>query len=1153
MSIPALRGPGLVIAIAALTLASAGGRSAGAEPVAFPSLDRMKEATRLLVEGGPGLSPRNMKDVQLDRLLRKAAPSQLRVLVVGCDFSDSLMWGRDRSAFVGWPEGRRIAQRIPGTDIPMFTAHDSTYFDLQMSRVNEYFRSVSFDRFRLQWDVYGSIVNLPRPMGWYGDPDSSDVRTVAMAQEVIDAVDAEIDFGAYDTLVLIHAGAGSETDILGDSPQQIPSNYLDRRDFSRASEAGLLAQPQLLSGEGPVEHVLILPEAESQDPFPEAGLSGFFDVLGVYCFEFGLRLGMLSLTDFTPEGRPDSQGIGNFGLMGFGLFTGLSIVPSAPSAINRYLMGWVDAVEVRADADLRLRAMGPTVADGDTLLIKVPINDREYWLLEYRLQDPNGDLFYTFADSNGDRVPDYWDADSSLGNGRPTSSYDPATDWWESTLNSEWDYFMSENPARSDDRCMRAGGSGVYIYHIDERVIENSILSGVNTINADPDHKGVDVEEADGIQDLDSSRPSEYLLGWDGDAWRGEGSTDFGPDTLPATDTASGLPTGIRFSRFSTVTVDTLPRDDQGNCTGFSYRPAMTFRVEFLGSSGGQSLAHRLSFRGIAPLSAARVVDLGSGPSDPSPDGLLEIVALADSGRVLAFDRALGDWTDGDGDPTTIGVLAVVNGPSRVARWIGDPAVVDFDGDGDLEVLAAATTGIIALSFDGSELIDGDRNPATRGVMWTSAQWAPVSAPAILDDPDRSCMQVVSDGSRIAALRLKWVSGVVEATLSSAVSGRLRGQPALVEEPEPRIVVPWSDEEGPGFLFFPTGSTEGISRMRTDRAPADLPVVTWKEAPVGPVVLWTDSLGTSHRTEIPPKNAGSLGSVADVAWEDRRGDEVPGAPSILVGAAPRAAATDVVWARAAGGELHALDASLRLRSGFPMSPLRSTPVAVTDSLVAPPAMVDLDGDGRIELIWHEGEGALHAVDLEGRELVGWPIAGPAEPLGGPILADLDGDLLLEMVLMGRFESLEAVDSPGRGFASQARGEVRIYDLGTRADSYAPVRLGAVGLRNQGIVRAGPVRAPAGSAALDEASVALQPNPAVGSTLRVRVVAGRSGPVRAILYNLEGQEVAASAAVFTESASAFDESIDISGLRSGLYVCRIVSGSESILRSFAVAR
>lgn len=1143
-------GPGLLLTLVLWCTPSAAAPSP--VPVEGRSLER-REAVERLRERHEVLRPERWKQSQQRAFLRRDAPSELRVLVVGCDFSDSLLVGRDRSQFPGWPEPRRIAQRIAGTGIPMFSAHDSTYFDLQMRRVDEYYRSVSFGQLEIDWDVHGELVNLPEAMGWYGDPDSSDVRAVRMADQVVAAVDDDVDFSAYDTLVLIHAGAGSETDILGDSPEQIPSNYLDRRDFEEAALAGLLGQAQLLSDEGAIEHVLVLPEAESQDPLPSAGLSGFFDVLGVYCFEFGLRLGMLSLSDFTPPGSPDSQGIGNFGLMGFGLFTGLSIVPSTPCAMNRMLMGWVEPVEVEADADLRLGPMnGDAHAAGDTLLYRVPINDREYWLLEYRLQDPNGDLFYTFGDSNQNRVPDFWDDDSEFGNGWPTSPYDPAVDVWERTLGSEWDWFMSENPARTDDRCMRAGGSGVYVYHIDERVIENSILSGVNTINADPTHKGVDVEEADGIQDLDSSRPSAYILGWDGDAWRGEGGRDFGPDTVPATDTASGLPTGIRFSDFSTVKVDSLPRNEEGECTGFEYRAHMSFRVDFEGDGSQLTELARRRYDDGAPVHAPRVVDLGGAPSDPAPDAADEIVLAADGGRVLVFRDGLEDWLDGDGDPLTVGVLAEATESGGDVQWQGDPAVVDLDDDGSLDLILSSGRAVHAFSTDGEELFDGDADPSTRGVLVAfEPPWRPRGAPVVAGTSPAVILQLLESDGQVTLARIEWDGSEAGVQTGPPVEGRLRGDGALVPDPaEPRLVVGWSDAEGPGLLLLPSEGGRPPQILRTGPIPASSTPLTWAESAVGAVAYWTDRGGRTHRTQLPPPSDAATTTPEVTPARDLPGDRLEGAPSPMVGVAspdgPR-------FARVAGGRLHGLDAALADEVGFPYDPRAGSTPAVTDSLVAPPVLVDLGEGAGTEILWHDGEGVLHAVDARGRALDTWPVAGPAEPSGSPAVGDVDGDGSLDLVVVGRFSAIDELLPVEEDVRTVSRGEIRVYSLERPSEGSRPWAQARGGVLNRSVAEIAAFTGASEGERLLEESLSIRPNPAVGASVRVRVEARRDAAVTAILYDLTGEEIARRGPVDTEAGTAFDEEFDITALVPGMYLCRVVAGSDAVVSAFAVAR
>jgi len=62
-------------------------------------------------EQARGLFPTRPKQSQLDALQFRKAPAQLDVLVVGVDFSDSLMWGRDLADFPDHPEQRRTGTR----------------------------------------------------------------------------------------------------------------------------------------------------------------------------------------------------------------------------------------------------------------------------------------------------------------------------------------------------------------------------------------------------------------------------------------------------------------------------------------------------------------------------------------------------------------------------------------------------------------------------------------------------------------------------------------------------------------------------------------------------------------------------------------------------------------------------------------------------------------------------------------------------------------------------------------------------------------------------------------------------------------------------------------------------------------------------------
>lgn len=101
-------------------------------------------------------------------------------------------------------------------------------------------------------------------------------------------------------------------------------------------------------------------------------------------------------------------------------------------------------------------------------------------------------------------------------------------------------------------------------------------------------------------------------------------------------------------------------------------------------------------------------------------------------------------------------------------------------------------------------------------------------------------------------------------------------------------------------------------------------------------------------------------------------------------------------------------------------------VPVADALAAcPPSatlVVDLDGDGRAEVVGAFGRSEIWAFDGRGLPLPGWPFRPAADPLGrrlsinaSPRAADLDGDRLPEVLIVesGLAPRLMALDRLGR--------------------------------------------------------------------------------------------------------------------------------------------
>jgi hypothetical protein len=77
-----------------------------------------------------------------------------------------------------------------------------------------------------------------------------------------------------------------------------------------------------------------------------------------------------------------------------------------------------------------------------------------------------------------------------------------------------------------------------------------------------------------------------------------------------------------------------------------------------------------------------------------------------------------------------------------------------------------------------------------------------------------------------------------------------------------------------------------------------------------------------------------------------------------------------------------------------------------------PAIADLDGDGRAEIIAGTGGYLLHAIDSLGREPRGWPKFTGGWLLSSPAVADIDGGGLLEVIAVTREGQLYVWNTSG---------------------------------------------------------------------------------------------------------------------------------------------
>jgi hypothetical protein len=128
------------------------------------------------------------------------------------------------------------------------------------------------------------------------------------------------------------------------------------------------------------------------------------------------------------------------------------------------------------------------------------------------------------------------------------------------------------------------------------------------------------------------------------------------------------------------------------------------------------------------------------------------------------------------------------------------------------------------------------------------------------------------------------------------------------------------------------------------------------------------------------------------------------------------------------------DAAWRGDPGYPNLE-DGMPRELESAPISPPALVDLDGDGDLEIIYGTIDGLVEVRHHDGERAAGWPVAMPSLSAGAVAIGELAGSQL----------SVVAGTTDGRVFAFDKDGQLQPgwpHDLGTDASVY--VTIGALG-------------------------------------------------------------------------------------------------------------
>ena len=427
--------------------------------------------------------------------------------------------------------------------------HNKNYFNSHLRAVNNYFRTVSHNIFGIDLDesnIYpasnDSSYRLTRSMNYYnelGMEIEHEKRITTLLKDAIEKayeVD-QIDFNNYDLIAVIHPGLGQDFKLpfLDPTPEDIPSTFVDSRMIEKYFDKPLVV------GNSTVNNGLILPESQNHplmDPSIFSALSNPCDIqysiTGTWALMIGFAVGLPPLWNIDTG----ESGIGIFGLMDQGSNNGRGMIPSIPNPWTRIHAGWEDPTEYSSPQTIKLTNLKKNS------IAKIFLNDSEYFLIENR-----NNWFRQGVDIDSARLA-VWEKTKIY------PSYIDVLFDSSGVIKNEYGVVTKINNYN-----MGMPASGFLIWHIDESRISKNINS--YKINYDKLAKGIDLEEADGAQDIGyvSNLLTDPSSGYWGDMWFNSNNQYFRSNTInnlefsnytfPNTQTNDYYISSIRLDNFS--------------------------------------------------------------------------------------------------------------------------------------------------------------------------------------------------------------------------------------------------------------------------------------------------------------------------------------------------------------------------------------------------------------------------------------------------------------------------------------------------------------------------------------------------------------------------------------------------------------------------